>query len=69
MGTGSSTFTYQDGQYMAFNNYPLSKSKNKPLTCEQEYMRDPDGTKAKMRMEIRVAELKAKERYEKEFSK
>lgn len=69
MGSGSSTYTYQDGQYMAFNSYPLSKSRNKPLSCEQEYLRDPDGSKAKMRIEIRAAELKSREKYEKEFYK
>jgi len=42
MGSGYSTTTYtpEDGQFMAFNNYPLSKSRNRPRSCEEQRIRD-----------------------------
>lgn len=64
MGSGSSIqYTWEDGQNMAFNRYPSCKSRNRPISEHESQVRDPDGSREKMLIEIRVADLKAKEKY------
>lgn len=59
MGSQSSTqYNFEDGQNMFFNNYPYSKSKNKPLTHRQQCLQDPTGQKEIERAKMRSEHLK-----------